>query len=171
VRDGRGIAISLLLVALAVVAQTAVFGDGRINPFGFSPAVVLVVVLACARYVEPEPSILLGFTGGMLLDLLGGAPLGLWAMSYTVVVFVAFRFKDRADDGPAVVAVGVFGLTALAQALFAAVGTLFGERYFTSTDVVFDMLIPALYNVVIAALAFPMVSRLIGDRRRARWST
>ena len=69
----RDVAVSLLLVFLAVVAQTAVFGDGRINPFGASPAVVLVVVLACARYLDPEPALLLGFTGGMLLDLLGGA--------------------------------------------------------------------------------------------------
>ena len=66
---GRDVGFGLLLVALGVVAQTAMFGDGRINPFGVSPAVVLVVVLACARYLDPEPTILLGFTGGLLLDL------------------------------------------------------------------------------------------------------
>ena len=38
----RDVGIALLLVVLAVVAQTAVFGDGRINPFGVSPAVVVV---------------------------------------------------------------------------------------------------------------------------------
>lgn len=168
---GRSVAVSLFLVVLAVVAQTAMFGDGRINPFGFSPAVVIVVVLACSRFLDPEPSILLGFTGGMLLDLLGGAPLGLWAMSYTVVVYVALRFKDRADDGPGVVAVGVFALTVLANALFVVVGTLFGERFFTGTEVIKNILIPALYNLVIAALAFPLVTRLIGDRRRVGWST
>lgn len=168
---GRSIAVALLLVVLAVVAQTAVFGDGRINPFGVSPAVVIVVVLACARYLDPEPSILLGFTGGLLLDLLGGAPLGLWALSYTVVVYVAFRFKERADDGPVVVGLGVFGLTVLAHALFVVVGTLFGERFFTGADVVKNMIVPALYNLVIAALAFPLATRLIGDRRRVRWST
>jgi rod shape-determining protein MreD len=168
---GRSIAISLVLVVLAVVAQTAMFGDGRINPFGVSPAVVIVVVLACARFLDPEPSLLLGFTGGMLLDLLGGSPLGLWAMSYTVAVYIAFRFKERAEDGPIVLGFGVLALTILANALFLVVGTLFGERFFTSTDVIKLMVVPALYNVVVAAVAFPVITRLVGDRRRVGWST
>jgi rod shape-determining protein MreD len=167
----RGVAISLGLIVLAVVAQTAVFGEGGINPFGAAPAVVLVVVLACGRYVDPEPAILIGFTGGMLLDLLGGKPLGLWAMVYTVVVYVALRFRDRADDGPLVVAVGVLLLTLGANALFVVVGTLFGERFFTSTAVIKNTVLPALYNIPVAAAAFPLVSRLIGSRRRLGWSS
>lgn len=167
----RSVAISLLLVFLAVVIQTAVFGDGRINPFGASPAIVLVVVLACVRYLDPEPSLLLGFTGGMLLDLLGGAPLGLWAISYTVVAYIALRFKSRADDGPVVVGFGVFLLTLVAHALFVIVGTLFGERFFTSTEVIKNTLLPAAYNIIAAAVVFPIVTRLIGTRQRIGWST
>ena len=167
----REVGISLLLVVAAVVAQTAVFGDGRINPFGASPAVVLVVVLACARYIDPEPSLLLGFTAGMLLDLLGGAPLGLWAMAYTVAVYVGLRFRDRANDGPIVIGVGVFALTIMANALFVIVGTLFGERFFTSTAVINNTILPAVYNIAIAAVAFPLVTRLIGSRRRFGWAT
>lgn len=167
----RGVAISLVLVVLAVVAQTAVFGDGRINPFGAAPAVVVVVVLACARYIEPEPAILVGFTAGMLLDLLGGKPLGLWAMVFTVAVYVALRFKDRANDGPLVVAIGVVLITLGANALFVIVGTLFGERFFTSTAVIKNTVLPALYNLPIAAAVFPLVTKLIGSRRRVRWSS
>jgi rod shape-determining protein MreD len=162
--------ISLLLLVLAVVAQTAVFGDGRINPFGAAPAVVLVVVLACGRYVDPEPALLLGFTAGMLLDLLGGSPLGLWAMAYTVVVYVALRFRSRADDGPAVVGAGVLVFTLMANTLFLIIGTLFGERFFTSTAVIKNTLLPAVYNIIVAAVVFPIVSRLIGTRRRVGWS-
>ncbi len=167
----RAVGISLLLVVLAVVAQTAVFGDGRINPFGASPAVVIVIVLACIRYVDPEPALLLGFTAGMLLDLLGGAPLGLWAMAYTVVVYVGLRVRNRADDGPLVVGTGIVLLTLLAHALFLIIGTLFGERFFTSTAVIKDTLLPAAYNLAVAAVVFPLVTRLIGSRQRLGWST
>lgn len=167
---GRHVGLALLMVVIAVVAQTSVFGDGRINPFGSSPAVVLVVVLACIRYIEPEPALLLGFTAGMLVDLLGGSPLGLWAMAYTVVVYIGLRFRDRADDGPLVIGVGVFALTLIANALFLIVGTLFGERFFTSTAVIKNTLIPAVYNVAIATVVFPFVTRLIGDRRHLGWS-
>ena len=169
--SGRSISIAIGFVILAVVAQTAMFGDGRINPFGVSPAVVIVVVLACARYLDPEPSILLGFTGGMLLDLLGGAPLGLWALSSTVAVYVALRFRHRADDGALVLAVGVVALTLLVNALFVVVGTLFGERFFTSTAFIKDMVVPAFYNLVIAVIVFPLVTRLLSPRRRLGWSS
>jgi rod shape-determining protein MreD len=167
----RDIAISLLLVVVAVVAQTAVFGDGRINPFGAAPAVVLVVVLACARYLHPEPAILVGFTAGMLLDLLGGKPLGLWAMVYTVAAYVAVRFRDRADDGVFVVALGILLLTLAANALFVIIGTLFGERFFTSTVVIKNTVLPAVYNLPAAAAVFPLVTKLIGSRRRVSWSS
>ena len=167
---GRSIAIAIALVVLAVVAQTAMFGDGRIHPFGVSPAVVIVVVLACARYLESEPAILLGFTGGMLLDLLGGSPLGLWALSYTVVVYAALRFRHRADDGALVLAFGVVVFTLLANALFLVVGTLFGERFFTSTEFIKDMVVPAFYNLAVALVVFPLVTRLLGTRRRLGWS-
>jgi len=169
--SGRDISISIALVVLGVVMQTAMFGDGRINPFGVAPAVVIVFVLACARYLDAEPALLLGFTGGMLLDLLGASPLGLWAIAYTVMVYIALRFKERADDGPAVIAVGVVGFTLLANALFLVLGTLFGERFFTSTGFIKDMVVPAFYNLAIAAVVFPVVTRLIGDRRRVGWSS
>lgn len=167
---GREVGLALLMVVIAVVAQTAVFGDGRINPFGSSPAVVIVVVLACARYLEPEPSLLMGFTAGMMLDLLGGAPLGLWAMAYTVAVYLGLRFRDRAEDGPISIAVGVVLLTLVATVLFLIVGTLFGERFFSGTSVIKDTVLPAFYNLGIAAVAFPLVTRLLGDRRRYGWS-
>lgn len=166
----RHVGISLLLVILAVVVQTSVFGDGRINPFGVSPAIVIVVVLAAARYLAPEPSLLLGFTAGLFLDLLGGAPLGLWAMAYTVAVYVGLRFRERAEDGPFVIGVGVVFLTIVANALFVIVGTLFGERFFTSTAVIKNTVMPAIYNIAVAAVVFPVVTRLVGVRRRLGWS-
>ena len=167
----RDVSISLVLVILAVVVQTAVFGDGRINPWGASPTAALVVVLACARYLDPEPALLLGFTAGMLLDLLGGAPLGLWAMAYTVSVYIALRYRSRADDGPVIVGLGVFLITLIAHSLFVIIGTLFGERFFTSAAVIKDTVLPAAYNVALAAVVFPVVSRLIGRRQRLGWTT
>ncbi len=169
--SGRDVGISLVMVVIAVVAQTAVFGDGRINPFGVSPAVVIVVVLAFARYLDPEPALLLGFTGGMLLDLLGGSPLGLWAMAYTVAAYTGLRFRERTEDGPLSIGVGVVVLTLLANALFLVVGTLFGERFFTSTEFIKNMVVPAFYNLAIAIVAFPLATRLIGNRRRYSWSS
>lgn len=167
---GRAVGLSLAMVITAVVIQTAVFGDTRINPFGAAPAFVLLVVIACVRYVDPEPALLMGFTAGLLVDLLGGSPLGLWAMAYTVVVFVSLRWKQRADDGAVVVGAGVFLLTILSNVLFLMMGTLFGERFLSSGIVIKQTVLPAVYNVGLAAVVFPAVTKLIGERGHRRWS-
>ena len=95
--NARPVALSILLVLVAVVIQTTLFGPGRIQPFGAAPMLVLSVVIACVRYLDSEPALLLGFTAGLLLDLLGGSPLGLWAMVYVVVTYVALRVRHRAE--------------------------------------------------------------------------
>jgi len=166
----RAVGLAIALVVTTVVIQTSAFGAGRIQPFGSSPALVLLVVIGCARYLDAEPALLVGFTAGLLLDLLGGSALGLWAMSYTVVVHMTWRARDRADDGPLVVATGVFLLTVLGQSLFAVAATLFGQRILSNPVVVRHMLLPALYNVILASVVLPVVTRLIGDRRRRGWT-
>jgi rod shape-determining protein MreD len=159
---GRQIAITLALVVVAVILQTTVFGDGRIQPFGAAPNIVTLVVIATVRYLDPEPGILIGFTAGLLLDLLGGSPLGLWAMSLTVVAFITLRVRRRADEGWLIVAIGIFGLTLLGQVLFAVGGTLFGQRTLNNPSVVQTMILPSLYNTLLAALVLPGVTKLMG---------
>lgn len=159
---GRQIAITLALVVVAVIMQTTVFGDGRIQPLGSAPNMVTLVVIATVRYLDPEPGILIGFTAGLLLDLLGGSPLGLWAMSLTVVAFITLRVRRRADEGWLIVAIGIFGLTLLGQVLFAVGGTLFGQRTLNNPSVVQTMILPSLYNTLLAALVLPGVTKLMG---------
>lgn len=159
---GRHIVVTLALVVLAVILQTTMFGDGRIQPFGAAPNIVTLVVIATVRYLDAEPGILIGFTAGLLLDLLGGSPLGLWAMSLTVVAFVTLRVRRRSDEGWLIVAIGVFALTFLGQALFAVAGTLFGQRTLNNPSVVQTMIVPSLYNTLLAALVLPGVTKLMG---------
>jgi rod shape-determining protein MreD len=159
---GRQIAITLALVVVAVIMQTTVFGDGRIQPFGSAPNIVTLVVIATVRYLDPEPGILIGFTAGLLLDLLGGSPLGLWAMSLTVIAFITLRVRRRADEGWPIVAIGIFSLTLLGQVLFAVGGTLFGQRTLNNPSVVQTMMLPSVYNTLLAALVLPGVTKLMG---------
>ena len=147
----RPVVIALGLVILAVVLQTTIFAPGRIQPFGAAPNLVLLVVIGCARYLDPEPALLVGFTGGLLVDLLSSSPLGLWAMVLTAVTFVTLKVRSRAADGPFIIAVGVFALTLLGQVLFVFVGTLFGQKTIEDPQVVRKLVLPAVYNVILAA--------------------
>ena len=63
------------------------------------PDVVLLMVIACAQWLKPEPGVLLGFTGGLLLDLFGTAPLGLHALGFTLAAYATVRVGDRFNYG------------------------------------------------------------------------
>ncbi len=167
--NARPVLLSLGMVVLGVLAQTTLFGDGRIQPFGSSPLLVTVIVIACVRYLDPEPALLLGFTAGLLLDLLGGSPLGLWAMVNTVVAYLTLRFRSRADEGPTVVAAGVFLLTLFAQVLFLLAGSLFGQRLSATDGIVKQIVLPAVYSVVVAAAVMPLATWLLRDRTVRTW--
>lgn len=163
----RNIALALLVLVTTVALQTTVFGPGALQLFDASPNLVTLVVIGLARYLDDEPAILIGFTAGVFLDTLGSSVLGLWAMAETVVAYGTLRLRDRWRDGILVVALGIALLTIAGQALFAVAGTLFGERFLTDIGVARRILLPGVYNMVIAAVLLPGIRRLMTDRRPA----
>jgi rod shape-determining protein MreD len=165
--SARTIALALLVLVTTVAIQTTALGPGSLQLFGASPNLVTLVVIGLARYLDDEPAILIGFTAGVFLDSLGSSVLGLWAMSETVVAYATLRLRDRSRDGILVVALGVAVLTIAGQALFAVAGTLFGERFLTDIGVARRVLLPGLYNMVIAAVLLPGIRRIMTDRRAA----
>ncbi len=167
--SSRPVAISLGLVVVAVVLQTTLFGAGFIQPLGASPLLVVVTVMACVRYLDPEPALLLGFTAGLLLDLLGASPLGLWAMVHLVVAYLSLRMRARADDGFLFVALAVFAVTLVGQGLFLLAGTLFGQRLFATEGLVKLLVLPAAYTMILGVVVVPGVTWLLRERTVGTW--
>ena len=147
------VVISLLSVVVMIVIQTTIFGAGRIQPLGAPPALVTLVVILVAPYIETEYHVLLGFTAGILVDLIGSGPLGLWAMSLTVVAYAASRLRHRLVQGPFVVGGIVFGLTVLGQIVFVILGTILGQNTIAEPQLFGKIFLPAIWNL---ALAFPV---------------
>lgn len=165
-----GIPQTLALVIVAVVLQTTLFGEGRLQPFGASPALVTLVVIATVRHLEPERGLLVAFTAGLLMDLLGSSPLGLWAIAMTAVGYVTLRVRRQADRGLLIVAAGVFGLGFFGNALYSIAGTLFGQRTLTDPDILRLMVLPALYTMILAAAVLPGTTRLLGRGAEPSWT-
>lgn len=166
--SGKHIIYALLLSLAALVVQTTLFGESRIDPFGAAPNIVMLLVLISAAYLEPEPALLVAFTTGLLTDLLGGSVIGLWAISMVVVAYVTLRVRRRIDDGIVVVAAGVLALSVLGQALFAIASTLFGQQVFADPGWYRQIVLPSLYNVVVAIVLIPIVSKIMGGRQVRR---
>ncbi len=164
--SGRTIAIALALGVAAVVLQTTLFAELR--PFGASPNLPLLVVIACARHLDPDPAVLYGFSVGLLTDLLGASPLGMWALVMTAAAYGTVRFRDRLEEAPVAGAVLVFVLTLLGEVLFLLLGTLFGLKLLSQAGLVRIVLLTALYTTVLAPALLPGVSLLLAPRRRTR---
>jgi rod shape-determining protein MreD len=147
--------ISLGLVLAAVLIQTTLFQ--HVRPFGYAPALGMLTVIALARILDPEQALFVAFTGGFLQDILGGAPLGLWASTFTIVAFITLKVREREISGTPIVILGVFVLTVIGQFTYAILGTLFGQGIINRPGFIGDLLVPALYNVILAYPIFWLV--------------
>jgi rod shape-determining protein MreD len=163
------VVIALLAVAIAIVIQTTLFGAGRIQPFGVAPALVTLVVIGTAPYLEPEYNVLLGFTSGILLDLIGSGTLGLWAMTLTVVAFVASALRTRYTGRVLMSLVVAFSLTLVGQLVYVFLGTLFGQETAAEPGLAAKIILPAVWNLILAYPVF-WVFRLVFQPRDRSWA-
>ena len=164
------IVIALIVVVIAIVLQTTVFGSGRIQPLGVAPALVVLVLIGLAPYVEPEYHVLLGFTAGILVDLVGSGTLGLWAMSFTIVAFLAGRLRARYADSVMWSLVAAFTLTLVAQVVYVVLSTLFGQETLGQPNVVAKIVVPAVWNLVLAYPVFWILRYAYAPRDRS-WAS
>jgi rod shape-determining protein MreD len=160
----RAIALALIGVGLAVVLQTTLFAQVRI--FDVAPDLVLLTVIALARRLDAEPAVLLGFTSGLAMDLLGSSPLGLRALVFTVVAYATVRTRDRFDINVVATGVAVLLLSLLGVVLIVVIGTLFGEATFRDPNVFRKILLIPVYNLVLGAGILPLTTLLLVGRRR-----
>ncbi|MGD2044261.1 MAG: rod shape-determining protein MreD [Acidimicrobiia bacterium] len=147
---------SLLLVA--IVLQTTLFSQTNV----FVPDLVLLVVIVLAMTrLRPEAVLGIAFVGGLAVDLLGSSLLGLRAMVFTIVAYVALRTRERADLGRIVTALWVGLLTFGGAVLLLTVGTLFGQTVLLGDRVVDLLVFVPLANIVLAWAFAPLIVRLV----------
>lgn len=160
----RAIGLSLLLAAIAVLLQTTFFAQVRI--FEVAPDLVMLTVIALARRLDAEPAVLLGFTSGLAIDLLGSSPLGLRALVLTLIAYAAVRMRDRFDINVLATGIAVLLLSVLGVVLVVVIGTLFGEASFRDPNVFRKILLIPVYNLVLGIGILPLATLVVGGRRR-----
>lgn len=166
-RIPKGLIVGTSLL-FAVIIQTTLFGQLRV----ISPDLVmlLVIILGLTR-IRPELILVVAFLSGLLVDLLGSSLLGLRAVVFTVVAYIALRTRDRVEIGRFAIAIWTGVLTLIGVVLLVLVGTLFGESSLLGPDVTTHLMVVPLANLVLAALLAPMFVRLVdGDPTAVRFS-
>lgn len=168
--SARQLLIILAIVITAVVLQTTLFATDQIRPFDASPDLIILAVIVGVSFLDPESGIFLGFSAGLLADLLGGSLLGMWAMSLTVVAYLVVRLQDRVSGSIGYRVAGLFVLTLVGQALFLGMGTLFGQQPLRDPNAVRIAVLTALYTMIVGLALVPLMSWTVkagGPRRRS----
>ena len=160
----RPVLITLGLAVAGLVLQATLF---RRFTWLVPDLVVLIVILATLS-LRAEVALVIGFLSGALVDVsLASTVLGLRALIYTVVAYLAVRTRRRADSGP--VAVGIWAglLTLVSVVLLVVVGVLFGQSAELGDAMLRRFLEVPITNAVCAALLVGPVTRLLetGGRR------
>lgn len=154
----RTILIVSSMMLIAIVVQTTLFSQTTV----FIPdLVLLVVILLSLTRLRPEAVLALAFLGGLTVDLLGSSVLGLRAMVFTIVAYLALRTRERADIGRLVTAVWAGLLSFAGVVLLILVGTLFSQTVILGDGVVDLLLLVPLSNAILAWLFAPLVVRLV----------
>ena len=155
----RALTLTLVLVA-AVVLQVAVFSVLSIE--GVVPNLALLVVVAAALVRGPEFAALLGFLGGLAIDL---APpndhvAGRWALALVVVGYLAGRVRSDARTSALAAMVTVAACSFVGTSVFALSGMLLGDPSVPAGEALRVIPVAVLYDVLLTPFVLPLLMRL-----------
>ncbi|HEU4915439.1 MAG TPA: rod shape-determining protein MreD [Acidimicrobiia bacterium] len=161
---GRTALIIGLTVLIAVLVQTTLFGRLQV----VTPDLVMLVgILLALTRVRTEAVLAIAFLSGLIMDLLGASLIGLRAVVYTTVAYIAIRTKERAELGRVTIAIWAGLLTLLGVVLLLLLGTLFGQVALVGEEGVSVMVLVPLANTALAALLAPTFVRWVDRDRTA----
>jgi rod shape-determining protein MreD len=169
----RGIIARLAVLGMLVaVAQVVCFS--KMDVFGASPDVAILVVISVGLLGGSLSGAVTGFSIGLLIDCLLLETLGGFALTMLTVGYVAGRYRE-AVGRPTRAAVALLGgaLTLLGAMVIAAIQIGTGIDATVSFLVVRDALVKSLIGTVLAIPVLLLVrlvvrSSLVDERRAAR---
>lgn len=155
----RPLVAALLLVG-AVVLQLSFFGHFSLQ--GVVPNLVLLVVVAAGLTRGPELAAVLGFTGGMLLDLVPPADhvAGRWALALTLVGFLAGHVRRDAGRSTLLALATVAGGSLLGTTVFALSGMLLSDPAVPVAEALWVIPLSLVYDLMLAPFVLPPTMRL-----------
>jgi rod shape-determining protein MreD len=155
----RGLFFTLLLL-LAVVLQVSFFS--YFSWSGVVPNLVLLIVVAAALTRGPELAAVLGFVGGMAIDLVPPADhvAGRWALALVVVGYVAGRVRQDAGRSSIVALATVAGASFVGTSVFALSGMLLQDPPIPVTEALRVIPIAIVYDLLLAPFVLPVAMRM-----------
>jgi rod shape-determining protein MreD len=153
------------IVLLAVVLQVTLFAGLSFD--GVVPNLALLVVVAAALVRGPEFAAVLGFLGGLAIDL---APpthhvAGRWALALVVVGYLAGRVRQDAGSSAISAVLTVAACSFVGTSIFALSGMLLNDPAIPVGEALRVIPVAVLYDVLVTPFVLPLVMRLFRQLR------
>jgi rod shape-determining protein MreD len=150
----------VLVLLLAVVLQVSFFGYFSFQ--GVVPNLVLLLVVAAALTRGPEFAAVLGFAGGLAIDLMPPADhvAGRWALALVVVGYVAGRVRQDAGRSTWVALATVGAASFIGTSVFALSGMLLRDPAIPVAEALLVIPTALVYDLLLAPFVLPPAMRM-----------
>jgi rod shape-determining protein MreD len=154
-------------ILVATILQVSI--APRLAIFGVVPNFIFLVVVTLALVEGPVAGCVAGFFGGLLFELLGTSPIGPYALVLCAVGYAAGMLTaNMFAEGWLLPVTVVFAAGLVSEVFYGILLVVLdvGQPFWTSFIQI--MLPGAVYNTVLAVLAFPLLARLLRQDRSVR---
>jgi rod shape-determining protein MreD len=155
----RALVLTCVLL-LAVVLQVAVFSVVSVD--GVVPNLALLVVVAAALTRGPEFAAVLGFLGGLAIDLAPPSDhvAGRWALALVIVGYLAGRVRHDAGTSALAAVITVAACSFVGTSVFALSGMLLHDSSVPVGEALKVIPVAVLYDVLVTPFVLPVLMRL-----------
>lgn len=155
----RGLLFTVVLL-FAVVLQVSFFSFFSYD--GVVPNLVLLVVVAAALTRGPELAAILGFVGGLAIDLVPPADhvAGRWALALVLVGYVAGRVRQDAGRSSLVALGTVAAASFVGTSVFALSGMLLRDPAIPVGEALQVVPTALVYDLLLAPFVLPLAMRM-----------
>jgi rod shape-determining protein MreD len=162
----RVLALAAVIVT-AILLQSTVFSQLRL--LGVRPELLYLVTILIALQEGPNEGAIVGFTCGLAQDMLLDQPMGITALTLTLLGYaVGMARQYIVSPSPLVPTIVVAISTALGVAFYEIVTFLLGQFEAGFTYAVKVALLTALYNAVLTPILAPLLRRIVEGSRPRR---
>jgi len=142
-------------IVVALVLQVTVFP--HVAWQGIVPNLVLLVVVAAALTRGPEFAAVIGFLGGVALDLAPPADhvAGRWALALVLVGYLAGRLRQGQKPTTTTVVLTVAGASFVGSSVFALTGVLLDDPGLDVGGLLTVVLVAVLWDVLLTPFVLP----------------
>lgn len=154
---------ALAVVFFAALLQAVVVSSTFV--FGGAPDLLLVVVVALGLLRGSVAGAVLGFVGGLVIDVVTLDTLGVTSLVLTLAGFWAGRYAETTGRGRALAPLLSVGVITVLAAIFGLVlHYMLGEAVSAHQALLTTLLPALLLNLLLAYPVYWLVRKLVGER-------